>query len=299
MVSESSRFGFVAVCGRPNVGKSSLVNRLVGAPLAAVSPKAQTTRHRISGIYTAPGIQIVFHDTPGLHSPRNLLGHAMVAVAEKAIADADAVLLVTDCEKGRGELDDETRHFIEPRAHKSVLAINKVDLVSRSLREGLTNQYMEEKLFRAVVPVSALTGEGLEELMEALTPLIPVGRPMFPEDELSDLPVRFFVGEIIREQILMMTGEEIPYATAVTVEDFCEKQEIVVIKAILHCERESQKKILIGKGGDKIKKIGIAARRRIEDFLDKKVHLDLFVKVSHGWTKDPKKVLEFGYAEIR
>ena len=297
LVSQQSRFGFVAICGRPNVGKSSLVNRLVGAPLAAVTPKAQTTRHRITGIYSAPGIQIVFHDTPGLHSPRNLLGQAMVEVAKKTVVDADAVLLVIDSLEGNNELDDETRNFVRSRALKSILAINKIDLINKCFREQLRSKYMREELFRSVVTVSALTGEGLNELFSALLALIPQGQPMYPEDELSDLPMRFFAGEVIREQILRLTGEEIPYVTAVTVEEFQEREDIAIIKANLHCERQSQKKILIGRGGERIKKIGITSRRKIEDLLQKKVHLELFVKISPGWTKDPKKIREFGYSQ--
>ncbi|MGB9617490.1 MAG: GTPase Era [Desulfomonilaceae bacterium] len=293
---EESRFGFVAVCGRPNVGKSSLVNRLVAAPLAAVTPKAQTTRHRISAIFTAPGVQIVFHDTPGLHSPRNLLGHAMVAVAKKAVADADVVLVVTDCTQREALVDDDTREVILPYTNKSVLVINKIDLVERNVWQELQKQYINEQLFRAVTPVSAVTGEGLQELMDALMPLIPVGRPMYPEDDISDLPTRFFVGEIIREQILYLTGEEIPYVTAVTVEEFRETPNLVYIRAELHVERESQKKILIGRGGEMIKRIGVASRMRLESFLDAKVHLELFVKVSPHWTRDPQKMKEFGYS---
>ncbi len=294
--SEESRFGFVAVCGRPNVGKSSLVNRLVGASLAAVTPKAQTTRHRISGIFTAPGIQIVFQDTPGLHSPRNLLGQAMVAVAKKAAADADVVLVVTDCTRRALFVDDDTREVILPHSSKSVLVINKIDLVDRSIAQELTNKYTKEQLFRAVRPVSALTGEGVEELMERIKPLIPVGRLMYPEDDISDLPMRFFVGEIIREQILYLTGEEIPYVTAVTVEEFRERPNLISIRADLHVERDSQKKILIGRGGEMIKRIGVASRLRLESFLDSKVHLELFVKVSPHWTRDPQKMKEFGYS---
>uniref|UniRef100_A0A7C4ASY0 GTPase Era n=1 Tax=Desulfomonile tiedjei TaxID=2358 RepID=A0A7C4ASY0_9BACT len=297
IASEESRFGFVAVCGRPNVGKSSLVNRLVGAPLAAVTPKAQTTRHRISGIFTAPGIQIVFHDTPGLHSPRNLLGQAMVAVAKKAVADADVVLVVTDCTQRAPLVDDDTREVILPHSNKSVLVINKIDLVERNLWEELKEKYRNEQLFRAVTPVSAATGEGLQELMDVLRPLIPVGRPMYPEDDISDLPMRFFVGEIIREQILYLTGEELPYVTAVTVEEFRERPNLIYIRADLHVERESQKKILIGRRGEMIKKIGIASRTKLESFLDAKVHLELFVKVSPHWTRDPQKMKEFGYSE--
>ncbi|MGC8908908.1 MAG: GTPase Era [Desulfomonilaceae bacterium] len=293
---EESRFGFVAVCGRPNVGKSSLVNRLVAAPLAAVTPKAQTTRHRISAIFTAPGVQIVFHDTPGLHSPRNLLGHAMVAVAKKAVADADVVLVVTDCTQREALVDDDTREVILPYTNKSVLVINKIDLVERNVWQELQKQYINEQLFRAVTPVSAVTGEGLQELMDALRPLIPFGRPMYPEDDISDLPTRFFVGEIIREQILYLTGEEIPYVTAVTVEEFRETPNLVYIRAELHVERESQKKILIGRGGEMIKRIGVASRMRLESFLDAKVHLELFVKVSPHWTRDPQKMKEFGYS---
>ncbi len=293
---EESRFGFVAVCGRPNVGKSSLVNRLVAAPLAAVTPKAQTTRHRISAIFTAPGVQIVFHDTPGLHSPRNLLGHAMVAVAKKAVADADVVLVVTDCTQREPLVDDDTREVILPYTNKSVLVLNKIDLVERNVWQELQKKYINEQLFRAVTPVSAVTGEGLQELMDVLRPLIPFGRPMYPEDDISDLPTRFFVGEIIREQILYLTGEEIPYVTAVTVEEFRETPNLIYIRAELHVERESQKKILIGRGGEMIKRIGVASRRRLESFLDAKVHLELFVKVSPHWTRDPQKMKEFGYS---
>jgi GTP-binding protein Era len=291
-----SRFGFVAVCGRPNVGKSSIMNRIVGTDLAAVTPKAQTTRHRISAIYTVPGVQMVFLDTPGIHKPRNLLNQMMVLAAEKTISDADVVLFVADAKRGSGGLDQETFRFPTGSSKKLVLVINKIDLVSRSAADMIEEQLKRLLPSDAIVRVSAVTGQGMDELIKTLADMMPSGPPMFPEDDISDLPVRFFVGEIIREQLLNVTGQEIPYASAVAVEEFREGAEIIYIRADIHVERDSQKKIVVGRGGEMIKRIGIASRSKLEMFLESKVHLELFVKVSPHWTRDPQKMKEFGYS---
>ncbi|MDQ1239014.1 MAG: GTPase Era [Thermodesulfobacteriota bacterium] len=291
-----SRFGFVAVCGRPNVGKSSIVNRIVGTDLAAVTPKAQTTRHRISAIYTVPGVQMVFLDAPGIHKPRNLLNQTMVLAAERAISDADVVLMVTDSVRGAVQKDQEICRLLRGSSKKLVLALNKIDLVRPSAADAFEESLKDSVPFEANVRVSAVTGQGMDVLLKTLTDMMPPGPPMFPEDDISDLPVRFFVGEIIREQLLNVTGQEIPYASAVAVEEFREGAEIIYIRADIHVERDSQKKIVIGRGGEMIKRIGIASRMRLESFLDSKVHLELFVKVSPHWTRDPQKMKEFGYS---
>jgi len=289
-------FGFVAVCGSPNVGKSSLVNRMVGADLAAVTPKAQTTRHRISAIYTAPGVQIVFLDTPGIHKPRNLLNQAMMAAAEKTIKEADAILLVVDVTRTNPNPDHETLRLVGDSSKKLVLAVNKTDLAVGSDISAREQDLKKSLPFHASIRVSAATGEGIGRLLETLRAIMPPGPAMFPEDDISDLPVRFFVGEIIREQLLKMTGQEVPYVSAVSVEEFREGSEMIFIRAEIHVERDSQKKIVVGRGGDRIKRIGMASRSRLETFLESKVHLDLFVKVSPHWTRDPQKMKEFGYS---
>jgi len=289
------RSGFVAVAGRPNVGKSTLVNRIMGQELAIVTPKAQTTRHRITAIHTVPNVQMVFQDTPGFHDAKTPLNKTLVATAVKTVEEADVVLLMV--EPGEKIHEDDLRiiQLIKSTRTPTVVAINKIDIVEPPTLLPLIDEFSKAHLFAAIIPISALNGDGVDELVETLINLLPVGQPLFPEDEISDLPVRFFVSEIVREQVMKLTGEEIPYKTAVLVESFNEKADLTVIHADIHVERDSQKKILIGKGGAMIKQIGIQSRKRIEEFLDRRVHLELFVKVSPRWTRDPYKLKEFGY----
>lgn len=298
MITEPSvehRCGFIAVAGRPNVGKSTLVNAIVGQELCIVTPKAQTTRNRITAIHSMPEAQVILMDTPGVHEATTPLNKALVAAAVKTVEDADlALMLVTPSEA----IPDDDRRIMEAlraAAKKVVLAINKIDTVEPSALLPVMEMYSQAHEFQEIVPISALNRSGVPELVDVLVKLLPAGPPLFPEDDVSDLPVRFFVAEIVREQVIVSTGQEVPYKAAVAVESFKEKGDTVVIHADIHVERQSQKKILIGKGGEMIKRIGIRARTKIEDFLQRPVHLELFVKVSPHWTRDPRMIAEFGY----
>lgn len=299
MTDHEFRSGFVAVAGRPNVGKSTLVNRITGQELCIVTKKAQTTRNRITAIHTLDEAQLILVDTPGIHEPWSPLNRAMVDAAVKTVEEADAVLLMTTPEEEGGvvhEADERILGLLSELKLPTVLAVNKIDTVAPPMLLPLIEAYSKAYEFSEIIPVSALHGDGVDDLVKALIKLLPMGPPLFPEDDLSDLPARFFVAELIREQVTRLTGEEIPYKTAVLVEAFKERDNGIFIQADIHAERTSQKKILIGKGGQMIKKIGIAARRKIEEFLDSPVHLKLFVKVTPNWTKDLRRLKEFGYS---
>jgi GTP-binding protein Era len=287
--------GFVAVAGRPNVGKSTIVNRVTGAELSIVTPKAQTTRNRITAIHTRPDAQIILQDTPGIHEAKTPLNRSLVAAAVKTLEESDVALFTVLPSAEIHREDQQIIELIKAARKPSVLAINKIDTVEKRYILPVIEAYSLAHQFEEIFPVCALTGEGLKELEESLLRLLPEGPPLFPEDEVSDLPTRFFVAEIIREQITNLTGEEIPYKTAVIVESFKERNGHVLIHADIHTERDSQKKILVGKQGQMIKKIGIAAREKIEAFLERKVRLELFVKVSPNWTRNERMLKEFGY----
>jgi len=294
-LSDEHRCGFIAVAGRPNVGKSTLVNAIVGQELCVVTPKAQTTRNRITAIHSTSEAQVILMDTPGIHEATTQLNKALVAAAVKTLEDADmALMLVTPSE----EIPEEDRRIIDALQNtgkNAVLAINKIDTVAPTALLPVIELYSHAHDFQEIMPISALNGSGMPELLEVLVKLLPVGPPLFPEDDVSDLPVRFFVSEIVREQVIVLTGQEIPYKTAVAVESFKEKGDMAIIHADIHVERQSQKKIIIGKSGEMIKRIGTRARLKIEEFLQRPVHLDLFVKVSPHWTRNPQKIAEFGY----
>ena len=286
------RSGFVAVLGRPNVGKSTLVNRIVGRELCIVTPKAQTTRHRITAIHTLSNAQMVLQDTPGIHEPATLLNRSLVAAALRALEETDIMLFMVGPSETINPEDQRIVDRIKGVKVPAVLAINKVDTVSPPTLLPLIEAYSHAHEFRAIVPVSALHGTGVDELVEVLLNLLPEGPQLFPEDDVSDLPVRFFVAEIVREQITLKTGEEIPYKTAVVVEGFKEEKDRVVIHADIHVDKDSQKKILVGKGGRMVKRIGIASRQKIEEFLGRRVRLELFVKVTPNWTRDARRIEE-------
>jgi GTPase len=291
--SDEHRSGFVALAGRPNVGKSTLVNRILGRDLSIVSPKPQTTRHRITAIHTMPDAQLVLQDTPGIHEASTPLNRALVVAAEKTVREADAVLFMIFPSDQVHPEDLRIRDLIQASGVPCVLAINKIDTVERARLLPVMDRYSRIHSFAEIIPISALNGSGVDELVRALVRLLPLGPRLFPEDDVSDLPVRFFVAEIVREQIFRLTGEEVPYKTAVLVESFQEEETKVVIHADIHTERESQKKILVGKHGQMIKRIGIAAREKMEEFLGTRVRLELFVKVTPSWTRDPRKLEEF------
>lgn len=287
--------GFVAFAGRPNVGKSTLVNRIVGQELSIVTRKAQTTRNRIAAIHSLPNAQIILLDTPGIHEARTALNRAMVDAATKTLKDADLAVFVTTPEETIPEDDLTIIGQLEENECAAILAINKIDTVPRESILPVMERYSKAYDFREIFPVSALDGTGVKALEAALVTAAPKGPPLYPPDEVSDLPVRFFVAEIIREMIITMTGEEIPYKTAVVVESFKDTPRIVRIQADIHTEKQSRKKILVGKNGKMIKAIGTAARKKIEEFLERRVHLELFVKVTPNWTEDENLLAEFGY----
>lgn len=295
MTSSGHRSGFVAIVGRPNVGKSTLVNRIMGTELSIVTPKAQTTRHRISAIYTEPDAQMILQDTPGLHEPRDALNRALVATAMKTVDDADVVLMMTLPHVKIHEQDRRILETVKASKSPSVLAINKIDTVRPEALLPVIDEFSRLHSFEHIVPISALSGSGIDDLVKALVALLPHGPPLFPEDDVSDLPVRFFVSEVIREQIINLTGQEVPYKATVMVESFKRQPRHILIQADIHVERDSQKKILVGKRGSMIKKIGIAARGKIEEFLESPVRLELFVKVTPHWTRDEGRLKEFGY----
>jgi GTP-binding protein Era len=295
MVSTKHRSGFVAVAGRPNVGKSTLINRVMGTELSIVTSKAQTTRHRISAIYTVEDAQMILQDTPGLHEPKSALNRSLVATAVKTLEDADVVLMMTLPNEKIHEQDMRIVDLLKASKSPSVLAINKIDTIHNELLLPVMDAYSKLHSFEEIVPISALNGSGVDSLVDMLVRLLPQGPPLFPEDDVSDLPVRFFVAEIIREQIIIQTGQEIPYKTTVVVESFERRKRTILIQADIHVERDSQKKILVGKRGSMIKKIGIAARAKIEEFVESPVHLELFVKVTPHWTRNEKQLKEFGY----
>jgi len=290
----SFRSGFVAVVGRPNVGKSTLVNRLVGQKVAIVSDKPQTTRNRILAVVNRPAGQIVLFDTPGIHKPMHRMNQRMVDAALKSLAQVDAALWLVDVAEGYGSGDRYVREVLKRSGKPVLLGINKIDTVSKPKILPVIETYRHQMDFAEIVPFSALTGENVERLPELLLERLPEGDRLYPEDFLSDQPERFFVSEMIREQILRMTREEIPYSTGVVIDSFKEGEPLVRIEAQVLVERESQKGILIGKGGAMLKAIGSAARREIEAFLGTKVYLGLFVKTREGWREDPRILDEMG-----
>lgn len=287
------RSGFIAVAGRPNVGKSTLVNRIVGRELCIVTPKAQTTRHRITAIHSLPDAQMVLQDTPGIHETETALNRVMVAAAIKTLQDADVALFVVTPSEKMHPGDMRIRDLIQEAGIPCVLAINKIDTVERSALLPVIDGYSHVHPFQAIVPVCALDGSGVDDLVECLLKLLPFGAPLFPEDDVSDLPVKFFVAEIVREQVIKLTGQEVPYKTAVVVESYKEEADRILIHADIHVEKQSQKKILVGKRGEMIKRIGVAAREKIEEFVGTHVRLELFVKVTEHWTRDPRRIEEF------
>lgn len=293
----SFKSGFISILGRPNVGKSTLFNRFVGDKIAIVTAKPQTTRNRILGIKQVEGGQLIFLDTPGIHQGRSELSQRMVRTAIASGRDADVLLFLIEATSPFVEKD---RPMIESfRGSKGVpfLVINKMDLIKRKNLLPIMDQYQKIYPFKEIIPVSALTGEGIDPLLKEILKVLPESPPYYPEDMVTDQTERFWVSEIIREKVIHQSYQEIPYSTAVTLEAFKEHPEknLIFIKATIHVERDSQKKILIGKGGEKIKKIGEAARKEVEAFLGTKVFLELWVAVERNWTQNPQALNRLGY----
>jgi len=293
--------GFVALVGRPNAGKSTLMNRLVGQKVAIVSDKPQTTRNRITGVRTYPEGQVVFVDTPGVHRPLHRLNVRMVDTAMIALRDVDVVVVVVDATERPGGGDrfvmDAVRQVKTPR----ILALNKVDQVARESLLPQIERYDREVGFADIVPVSALTGENVDRLEKVILSHLPEGCPLYPEDHLTDQPERFFVAELVREQVLRHTHAELPFASAVIVDRFEEADQKGLLR--LYCtilvERESQKPIVVGRGGSMIKTIGTAARQELEQFFQTRVFLDLRVKVRADWREDDRSLDELGLTKAR
>jgi GTP-binding protein Era len=293
------RAGFVAVVGRPNVGKSTLVNQIVGQKIAIVSDKPQTTRNRILAVVNRPRGQAVLFDTPGIHKPMHRMNERMVDSAVKSIGQVDVALWVVDVTESYGPGDRHVRDLLKHSGRKVVLALNKIDAIPKPKILAAIEQYRHLMDFADVVPVSALTGDNVEVLIGRLLAHLPEGEPLYPDDFLTDLPERFFVAEMVREKILRLTRDELPYSTGVVVDSFQESPEIVRIEASIFVERDTQKAIVIGKGGSMLKAIGTAARKDIEAFLEAKVFLGLFVKVREKWREDAATLEQMGLGDRR
>jgi len=282
------RSGFVALLGRPNVGKSTLFNRILGEKIAIVSPKPQTTRNRIRGIRNETRAQIVFVDTPGLHDARRKdLNRAMVENAREAAVDADVLALLISAKEGFREDDEIGLDLLRGREQPAVLVINKVDQIPRPEVLPVIEKAAGMNLFKEIVPLSALKGDNVAALVEVCKGLLPEGPALFPDDILTDQAERVWAAEIVREKIFRNTAEELPYASTVVVETFEEDKDLIRIRALVMVERDSQKGIVIGRGGSMLKKIGSEARRDLEKFLGVKVYLELFVRVQKEWWRDP------------
>lgn len=289
--------GFVVIVGAPNAGKSTLLNRLLGEKISITSKKPQTTRNRILGVLHQPDSQMVFVDTPGVHKARKPLNVRIVDVALSSLGDADMILAIADISGPDRDSERIILGKLQAQNRPVILALNKTDLVREETVLTAIDRWSGQYAFEAVVPISARHGSRVPDLLGAVAGCLPCGPPFFPEDALTDLPESFIAGEIVREKVFRLTGEEIPYAAAVTVESFREepRKNLVKIDATIHVEHDSQKGIVIGKGGSKLRQIGQAARQDMERMLDAKVFLKLFVRVQKNWSRDTKALRRFGY----
>lgn len=296
MPDQPFRSGFVALIGRPNAGKSTLLNRILGEKIVITSDKPQTTRNRVQGIHNLPGYQIIFIDTPGIHTAKSRLNRYMVDEALAALKEVDAVVFLVDAAAPADSQETLVSELFDGSGPPVVLALNKTDLVDEEQTLRLLKRFGKLPAFRDFVPVSAATGGGVDRLMKVVSGLLPEGPKYFPDDILTDLPERFIAAEIVREKLFRMTHEEIPYSVAVVVESFKERENgVIAISAVITVERDSQKGIVIGRKGELLKRIGTEARREIEDLLQARVFLELFVRVRKNWTDNPVMLKEFGY----
>lgn len=289
--------GFVSIIGRPNVGKSTLLNRILGEKIVITSDKPQTTRNRIQGICNIAGGQIVFVDTPGIHEPRSQLNRYMVDTARASIQGVDAVLMLVEASDAPAAQKALIQDLLPAVEAPVFLVINKIDTVQPESLLAVMAAYSSLHPFRDIVPVSAFTGDGVDRLVQLVLGCLPEGPAYFPDDILTDVPERFVVAEIIREKVFRLTRDEVPYAVAVLVDSFKEREDggLVSIAATIHVERDSQKGIIIGKRGEMLKKVGTQARHEIERLLGCKVYLELFVRVQKDWSENPRLLREFGY----
>jgi GTP-binding protein Era len=299
MPKDNFRSGYVALIGRPNAGKSTLLNRLVGEKIAAVSNKPQTTRHKIQGVVTRKDGQIVFVDTPGVHKPGYLLNRRMMAAVHDAILSVDLLVLMRDASVSTGNGDRFVFDLVKQAEKPAILVLNKIDKVREKHQLlPLIENYASEFEFAEIVPISALKGDAIDNLLSQIAKHLPIGEPIFAEDELTDQSMRTIAAEMVREKILATTGEEIPYVTAVVTEKYDESEPGVTrIFCAIYVERSSQKAIIIGKGGAKLKKIGTDARMELEKLLGTRVYLQLFVKVMEDWRNQGRDLDEMGVTE--
>lgn len=295
-MSSPHKCGFVGIIGAPNAGKSTLINQLVGAKVSIVSPKVQTTRARVMGIVNKDNTQIIFVDTPGIFTPKKRLEKAMVAAAWAGAKDAEVVMLLIDV--GHGKVNADARAIIEQLKkyeRKVILVMNKIDLVKKERLLELAQELDAEGVFTETYMISARNGDGVERLMRDIANKMPEGPWMFAEDQITDMPLRLLSAEITREKIFMQLGDELPYASTVEIEKWEEfKDGSVKISQIIYVMRDTQKAIMLGKGGARIKKIGEESRRELEEILERRVHLSLFVKVREKWTDDPARYADWG-----
>jgi len=295
MNDTATRSGFIAVVGAPNVGKSTLINRAVGTKVSIVSPKVQTTRTRVLGINMRDAAQLIFIDTPGIFEPRRRLDRAMVAAAWSGAADADRVLLLVDAQRGIDANTDIILKKLFQAERRVVLAINKVDLVKKDALLGLTVQLSTRDVFDELFMISAKTGDGFDDLLTFLAAGLPKGPWLFPEDQVSDMPERLLAAEITREKLYLQLRQELPYAATVETESWDDKEDgSVRIDQVVYVQRDTQKAIVLGKKGQRIKSLGAAARTELEAILSCRVHLFIFVKVREKWVNDPERYRDWG-----
>ncbi|MBL0146835.1 MAG: GTPase Era [Chitinophagaceae bacterium] len=285
--------GFVNIFGKPNAGKSTLLNALIGEKLAIVSHKVQTTRHRIKGILSTKEYQIIFSDTPGIIEPKYKLHEKMMQAVKGSLEDADVALLITDI----NEAPEESHQIFSALKLKvpAIVVLNKADKVSEDQQKLVVDFYRKQSYCKDITILSALKKKGLDFLLKNILKFLPEGQPFYEGDDLSDMPTKFFVGEMVREKIFELFGDEIPYHTTVVVQEFTEKTTLIKIRAEIIVQRETQKGIILGEGGSMIKKIGTNARKDIEAFLGSKVFLELFVKVRPKWRDNDMQLREYGY----
>lgn len=288
--------GFVAIAGRPNVGKSTLLNKFLGHKLAIMSDKPQTTRNRILGILNRPGAQIVFLDTPGIHKPHHRLGEYMVKVAERTLHEVDVILAVMDATAPPGEGDRRVAQMVSAAGTPAILVLNKIDEIPRGAVLETLGQYRALGEFLDAVPISALEGRNVEALLDIIIKQLQPGPRYYPEDIMTDQPEQFVISELIREKVLHLTREEVPHSVAVEVDELARRREdLVYVKASVYVERDSQKGILVGEGGRMLREIGRLAREDIEALLGSKIYLDLWVKVKKDWRDKPTILRQLGY----
>ena len=297
----SFKSGYVSIIGRPNAGKSTLLNALVGEKIAIVTQKPQTTRNRILGIVHVPARkgrpagQVILVDTPGVHKPDSVLNKKMMQEVHDALEDRDLVLVIVDATEKFGRGDEFVLDLVKRAGGRSFLLLNKIDLVDKQRLLPLIEKYSKLHNFDEIIPISAAKGQGLDELLNAIVKVLPNGPRFFPSDQITDQPERFLAAEIIREKILQHAAQEVPYATTVVVDQYKEEGKLTRIAATIYCERDGQKRILIGRGGENMKKIGSAARFEIERMAGTKVFLELFVKVREDWRQSRQFVEELDW----